>query len=189
MPLRRSTGKPSITKQEAEDLRQDHITKCLPSLTESEMCSLRHLHVMRTLVPLTDAVELRGGHLSKIEPAVLFRLQLCRDSLVLMERDRVYYGVDEIPERVVLKLDKVIVEKDDEKARGFAHHAWKCMEMHCLAAWARGKAPGPPTRENLERRAKRAESLVSMLESKDQPIAAEKQRRRAAELRSHLTQL
>jgi hypothetical protein len=83
----------------------------------------------------------------------------------------------------------VVMEKDDDKARDLAHRAWKCMEMHCLAAWARGRAPGPPTRENLERRARNAESLASMLESKDQPIAAAKQRARAAELRSHLTHL
>jgi hypothetical protein len=186
---RRSTGKPSVTREEAVELRANHVAVSMTTLTDSEMRVLRRLHVIRVKVPRAEARQLRTDHLSKVEPSVIYRLQLCRDYTALMERDCAYYGVDEIPERVILKLDKVLGEKDDTKAREFAHRAWKSMEMFCLAAWARGRAPGPPTRENIERRARNAESLAKMLEAKDQPIAAAKQRQRAVGLRSQLTHL
>jgi hypothetical protein len=125
--------------------------------------------------------------LSKVDPSVVYRLKLRREFLLLVERDREYYGLDEVPERILLKLDKVVTEKDDAKARDLARRAWKSMEICCLAAWARGRTPGPPTRENIERRARNAESLAKMLEAKDQPSAAVKQRQRAADLRSQLT--
>jgi len=133
----------TVTDKEARELRSNHIYKCMSVVTEAEMYELRRRHVARALIPFDEAKAIRVAHIAKVEPELMLRLRLCRESLNLMEQHRVEFGLEDIPERIILKLDKVVAEPDNNKARDYARRAWKSMEIHCLAAWATGWSDGP----------------------------------------------
>jgi hypothetical protein len=90
------------------------------------------------------------------------------------------YGLEHAPENVKRALKDILTsEYPDIKSAS----ALMKMEMACLAAWSRGEIDGPDSVESLERRAKQAESLAKMMDKKDNPKGAKKQRDRAAVLR------
>ena len=91
------------------------------------------------------------------------------------------YGLEDIPENVKVAL-KAILTTEYPSTQSDA--VLMKMEMFCLAAWARGEIDGPDTPEALESRAKQALSLAKMMDKKDDPKGAKKQRERAAGLQA-----
>lgn len=131
-----------VSPLEAAVLRRAHIVSCLPVVYLTEASVLRRSHLFRLLVK--RYMPLRVSHLAKVKPGVLLRSRLCHDAVLLMERDRAKYRVDEeIPERIILKLNKVREEPDPLKAAEYARRAWKSMEIHCLYLWSIKRVPGP----------------------------------------------
>lgn len=90
---------------------------------------------------------------------------------------------DEMDPRIWKKLDMVLRARDLAEAHVLAKKATESAFLHCLSAWSKKKADGPPNQRNLEKQAQKAESLAEMLDKKGDSDAAEKQRRRAEELR------
>jgi hypothetical protein len=75
-----------------------------------------------------------------------------------------------------------------EEAERLGSRVVNAMFAQCLAAWAEGRAAGPETPESLEVKAKKAESLAKMLLNKDDDAGAERQKKRAQELREKAKQ-
>lgn len=98
-----------------------------------------------------------------------------------------HYGYDmDRPDHVTLKMQAVLGASDVAEAEHRTRRAKSTMQTSILAAWAKGKIPGPASELNLERQIKKAESLVAMLEAKGQLDAARGQSNRADSLRESL---
>ena len=93
------------------------------------------------------------------------------------------YSLEEVPENVQAALKAIL---RDTWPVIKAEAALMKMETACLAAWARGEIDGPDSIVALERRAKQADSLAKMMDKKDNPKGAKKQRERAAALRGRI---
>lgn len=87
-----------------------------------------------------------------------------------------------VPEHVDTRLlDAMDLTGDARTLK--VRRAEQAMQIHVLATWAKGEAPGPPSMRNNENKAKKAESLASMFERKGDMEKAEYHRERAVRIR------
>jgi hypothetical protein len=105
-----------------------------------------------------------------------------------------YYGygngdLADRPDNVVTRMQAILGAVDKETAKAAVKRAKDCIQTMILGAWARGKIDGPLTERSLEKRIKRAESLVQMLKDKGQHEAAQRQSERVADLKNQLSDL
>jgi uncharacterized lipoprotein len=109
-----------------------------------------------------------------------------------IERMVAHYGgtmKDVLETRHWEKIDSILDARSRMEALELSEKAMEKVRTSLIGMWARKKIPGPQTPENYEKKAKKAESLVKMQEKKGNDAAAERQRRRAHELRARAAQL
>ena len=96
-----------------------------------------------------------------------------------------HYGLPEedIPDRYHQQLSDILKATDYEEARISASKVWDKFFICVLSMWAKKEIPGPKTPENLEKRARQAESLAKMLVNKGNDEAAQKQFKKAEAFR------
>jgi hypothetical protein len=96
-----------------------------------------------------------------------------------------YYGLDKWPEEAMAKRMNAILDAPDlEMAVLAKQKATDRLQIHLLSLWGKGAIWGPATFDNLESRAKKADSLATYLESIGNLEGADKQRERAERIRS-----
>lgn len=101
-----------------------------------------------------------------------------------------HYGYEKpVPENVDRCMKAILDAPDLSTASKALERAEHVALVAILAAWAKGRIPGPESVLNLERRAKKAESLAKMLEEKGQVESANNQRARALEMRDKIKNL
>lgn len=93
-----------------------------------------------------------------------------------LETARHYGHPDEMPPNVVAALQRL--EQSPSVGPQQVDRLRAKMQVMVLSAWAQGKIDGPVSVESLTKKIKAAESLVEMLENKDQLEAAKTQKRR-----------
>lgn len=94
-----------------------------------------------------------------------------------------YYQGEEIPQRILDKVDKLKEAKSREQAELWASKATSSMLIHMLALWANGKVFGPATEENIAKKIKRTETLITFLDARGLEKQAEQQRQKLDSLR------
>jgi hypothetical protein len=107
-----------------------------------------------------------------------------------------YYAVDEdedevrtgemalIPERIQEHLRKVFFAKDLAEAQVMCRRALEREHIHLMKLWGDGRISGPATADNIDSRAKKAESLAKWMDKQGKPEAAQKYRDRALLIRA-----
>lgn len=95
------------------------------------------------------------------------------------------YGLAEndIPDRNLQKLALIAKATTHVEAATLARKAWDSLFLTVLVMWKNKKITGPITADSLEKTAKQAEGLATMLENKGHEEAAKKQKVKAAGLR------
>ncbi|NDC23769.1 MAG: hypothetical protein EB120_09495 [Proteobacteria bacterium] len=101
-----------------------------------------------------------------------------------------HYGYDKPPpENAAKAMNEILLAKDEsEGLRAFQRAKEICL-VSILSAWAKGRIPGPESVLNLEKRAKKAESLAKMLAEKGMDEASKGQLQRAQALRDRIKEL
>jgi hypothetical protein len=110
-------------------------------------------------------------------------------SYILKEAARCRYPAEDIEDRIWMSLDRVLHAQTLSEAHELLRKAKDKFDIHCLAAWSKGRIKGPASPEALEREAKQAESLANLLRVKVGDEAAEKQLKRAAKIRKEASKL
>jgi len=105
-------------------------------------------------------------------------------TLERLEELRVEYKGTEVPDRIILKAEKVLAAASAADALELGEKAYQSMFVNLLYLWGQGKIEGKPSAVEIEKKARGAENLANMLESKGLEKQAEKQRLRAEKLRS-----
>lgn len=90
----------------------------------------------------------------------------------------------ELDGRLWEQLDKALDAPSLSESREIVINTLDKTFTHLLTLWGKKKIDGPQTPENLEKRAKVAERVASMLEDKDNDAAAKKQKEKAKVLRA-----
>ncbi len=102
----------------------------------------------------------------------------CEESMAL-------YGMKKFPDEIMQPyFYRILNAPDKELALKAQERAVDRFQIHLWSQWAEGKIVGRVTEQNVERRAKQAESLAKYLESLGQYAAAETQIKRAEEIRN-----
>lgn len=105
-----------------------------------------------------------------------------------LEKIQDEYQVNEIPERITKRLNLVMEAPTLEEAELRVKKTLSAMQMHALAMWAVGKAFGPTTPENIERKIKKTETLIKFLYNKALDDQVKQQQAKLDNLRNLLTQ-
>lgn len=117
--------------------------------------------------------------------------KLYKDTLAEFERVASYYGLpaEGITERHKAKARAILTAPDCDEAAVLAKKAVNSLCLTCLTEWAAKRIPGPRTPEALEKRAKQAEGLAKLQESKGNDKAAARQLKRAEDLRKEAAEM
>lgn len=110
--------------------------------------------------------------------------ELQQRSLVEMKSTAEHYGLPELHDRHMEKLQKVLTAQTYEEGEALAKRATDSVFLTCLSAWSSKRIPGPRTPEILEKKAKQADSLAKFQESRGNDKDAAKQKDRAERLRN-----
>ena len=100
-----------------------------------------------------------------------------------------YYGLEELDGRIWNKVDDILRAATSWDAHNLAKKAKDSALIHCLSMWSKGRARGPATPENFEKKAKQAESLAEFHDKKGNGETAKKQIQRAEALRKEADKL
>ena len=114
-----------------------------------------------------------------------------RDAQLAMVKTAEYYGLplEEIEDRIWAKLDKVLYASSATEAQVLAKKAWDSLFLCLMVHWGNGHISGPPTMENMYKKAQQAESLAKFHTSKGNDETAAKQRIKAEEYRQCIANL
>lgn len=100
------------------------------------------------------------------------------------------YGHDvEMPDNVQKRHQEILEAPDLEMTIEASRRAKNTSEIMVFGAWAQGRIDGPITERSIEKQAKSAESLASMLHKKGNTEAAERQLLRADKLWEQLDKM
>lgn len=101
-----------------------------------------------------------------------------------------HYGYEKpVPANVQRAMQAILDAPTAEECKVAAERAKEISLVAILSAWAKGKISGPESVLNLEKRAKKADSLAKMLMEKGMTEAADGQRARAQEIRQRIKEL
>ena len=101
-----------------------------------------------------------------------------------------HYGYDKpAPPNVVRAMDQILNADNEATAMNAFAKAKEIALVAILSAWAKGRIPGPESVLNLEKRAKKADSLARMLADKGLEEAAQSQRERAKSIRERIREI
>lgn len=101
-----------------------------------------------------------------------------------------HYGYDKpMPANVQRALQAILDAPTADAAHAAVARAKEVAFVAILSAWAKGKISGPESILNLEKRAKKAESLAKMLSEKGMLESANNQKARAEEFRARIKEL
>lgn len=101
-----------------------------------------------------------------------------------------HYGYDKpAPPNVVRAMDHILNADNEAAAMEAFGKAKEIALVAILSAWAKGRIPGPESVLNLEKRAKKADSLARMLEEKGLQDAAQSQKERAKSIRERISEI
>lgn len=101
-----------------------------------------------------------------------------------------HYGYDKpAPPNVVRAMDHILKAEDEATAMQAFVRAKEIALVAILSAWAKGRISGPESVLNLEKRAKKADSLARMLADKGLEEAAQSQRERAKGIRERIKEI
>lgn len=88
-----------------------------------------------------------------------------------------------VPDRLRFKAQAILAAETDVAMQAAAKKARDSALTFYLSAWAQKRIPGKITEQNVDQKAKKAESLADHLDSLGQHDQAERQRERAQKLR------
>lgn len=93
------------------------------------------------------------------------------------------YGAKSLPDRILKKIDLIKSAQTLDEAVFLSKKSMDSAHTHILASWAKGEIPGIITSHTIDKRIKRAESLIKMLDDKGLDDQANQQRNKMNQLK------